>query len=80
MNKKGYTLTELLIFVTFAVIVLAIIPIYALWTDRTLDFWCTRLSTHAVNVPYWLSLLVSIILNSASLVGNIISEITRLCI
>lgn len=31
-----------------------------LWTDRTLDFWCSYFSHHSINVPIWLSALFSL--------------------
>lgn len=63
-----------LIFGLFCFIVLTI------WTDRTLDFWCTYISGHTINVPIWLSALCSFIGNGVVLVINIISEIIRLCL
>ncbi len=49
------------------------------WTDRTLDFWCSYFSHHAVNIPMWLSVLVTFVSNGLMFLLNIISEIIRAC-
>lgn len=71
--KKGYTLVELLV----VVFIVGIFPLVALWTDRNLDFWCSHFKHHAVNVPYWLALVLTIIGNGFILAANIIGEIAR---
>jgi hypothetical protein len=68
----------------FIVIVLVVLLILGLifgvsfWTDRTLEFWLSYLKHEPIYVPYWLSLLLTIILNGAALLINIISELIRL--
>lgn len=52
----------------------------SLWTDRTLDFWCTYLAHHVVNVPFWLSFVATVAGNGIIVALNIISEIVRLVI
>lgn len=58
---------------------MTVIILLVLWTDRTLDFWCTHFSGHAVNVPLWLSAIATFVGNVVMLILNIISEIVRLC-
>lgn len=60
------------------VIFIAVIAVLTMWTDRTLDFWCSYVGNHTVDVPSWLSFLVLIIGNGVTLILNIISEIVRL--
>lgn len=47
------------------------------WTDRNLDFWCTYFSGHDINVPAWISFLVTIIGRKVIVCSNIVSEIIR---
>lgn len=77
MDRKGYTLVELMVVIFFVLVVLAVIPLLGLWTDRNLDFWLTHLKGHVVNVPYWLSLILSLLLNAGIIAANIIAEIAR---
>lgn len=57
---------------------LLLIPL-TFWTDRTLDFWCTYFSHHAVNIPGWISFLITVFFNILAFILNIISEIVRAC-
>lgn len=63
------------------VVIIGLIILCAIcgWTDRTLDFWCTYFSHHAVNIPMWVSCLVTFIGNGAMFLLNLISEIVRAC-
>ena len=49
-----------------------------LWTDRTLDFWMTYAKGAPVDVPFWLSFIMTIILNGAMMLVNILTELFRL--
>ncbi len=60
------------------VILMSLFGLLALWTDRTLEFWLTQMSDQAVNVPYWLSFLLTLLLNGGILLANVVSEILRL--
>lgn len=57
-------------------IYMGFIALIALWTDRNLDFWVSHIKGEDVNVPYWLSFLVSLFA-PATIVGNILAEIAR---
>lgn len=75
MRKMGFTfLFEVLVIFIASCIVLSF------WTDRTLDFWVSRFEGVAVDVPAWISVLVTLITNFIMLALNIISEIVRLFI
>ena len=50
------------------------------WTDRTLDFWCTYFAHHTINIPFWLSFMLTALFNVITIALNIISEIVRLCL
>ena len=78
LNRNG--LVELMIVLSFVLIIFAGLPLLGLWTDRNLDFWLTNLKGHAVNVPYWLSLVLSIVLSFVALVLNIVAEIARFAV
>lgn len=69
--------------VTFSALILtitALIASLALWTERTLEFWLSHFKGDLVDVPYWLSLLLTLVLNGVILAVNIFSEILRLLI
>jgi hypothetical protein len=61
-------------------LVLGVFYLVGLWTDRTLDFWLTYFKGADVDCPFWLSLLVSVLLNAVILGLNIISEVARLLV
>lgn len=72
--KRSFTVIEVII----VLFVLSVIPI-SIWTDRTLDFWCTHFAHHPVNCPWWLSFIVTVVGNGVVLLANCVSEIVRLC-
>lgn len=59
--------------------VLLIVPM-SMWTDRNLDFWISYFHNSPVDVPYWFSLLVTIVFNQVVFILNIILEILRMAI
>lgn len=76
-NNKGYTLPmALLIVVLFP----AVLYFLALWTDRNLDFWVSYFKGQPVDVPLWLSAVVSFFFNGIIVGLNILAEIARLVI
>ena len=69
----------LLIWLSSIALVVVILIGLSFWTDRSLDFWCTYFSHHTVDVPFWMSALLSFIGNGAVFVLNLVSEIVRVC-
>ena len=61
-------------------IILIGVPLLAMWTGRNLDFWLTLYKGHAVHVPFWMDLVVAVVLNAVIIGLNIIAEIARLLI
>lgn len=80
MKKAGFVILEIFLTLLILGCLLGIIVFGTLWTDRTLDFWCTYCSGHQVNVPLWISFIATIIGNGVTIALNIISEIVRLCL
>lgn len=74
-NENGGCLVIIILFIPIIVLMVGL----TMWTDRTLDFWCTYFTHHVVNVPMWLSFLVNCLLNGFIWVLNVVSEIARLC-
>lgn len=59
-------------------IIIGMIVAISFWTDRTLDFWFTYFKGEPIDVPYWLSLVTTVLLNGIILAVNILSELARL--
>jgi len=57
----------------WALVALLIAP----WTDRNLDFWASYVRGHPVDVPFFLSYLLTWFLHLSSIFLNIISEVAR---
>lgn len=54
--------------------------LFSWWTDRTLDFWCSYYTGHEVNIPFFFSFLLNLFCGLFATLGNIVSEIIRVCI
>lgn len=52
----------------------------SLWTDRTLDFWCSYFKGKPVDIPFWISALFTLVFNAFDILLNLVSEIIRRCI
>lgn len=65
--------------VAVVVFVVVLTPL-SIWTDRTLDFWVSYIRGSPVDVPFVLSLLVTIVGNGVILLVNVVSEVARLCV
>lgn len=66
--------------IAFFSVFLTIIALFAMWTDRNLDFWVSYIKGEAVDVPYWLSLIVTIVGNGVIILANVIAEIARFAV
>lgn len=78
MKREGYTLIELLIVVLMVAIIPAIVVGMTIWTDRNIDYALTLWKGHAVNCPYWLSFLATVVGNAFTLIFNVAMEIVRI--
>ena len=76
--RKGFTIIELMMVLFCIVIVLGIIFGMTMWTDRSMDYLLTMIKGHPVNCPYWLSFIITVVGNGATVVFNIIMEVVRL--
>lgn len=63
--------------VMFIIVLLILIPL-SVWTDRSLDFWYSYFKEVEMNFPYWISFIFTVILNAASFLFNIVTEILRI--
>ena len=50
----------------------------SLWTDRNLEFWLTYFKGEQVDVPMWLSIVTTIVLNGVIITLNILTELFKL--
>lgn len=81
MKKDVIMIASLaLMTVVLAGILPAIVWIISLWTDSNLEFWLSYFKGEAINVPMWLSVLITIILNGVIVVANIVSELLQLVV
>jgi len=61
-------------------IVMAIVTAFTFWTDRNLDFWISHFKGEEVDVPFWLSFVVTIVGNGIIFFANVVAEIARFAI
>ena len=61
-------------------IIIGLLYPLSLWTDRNLDYFVSLIKGESVDVPFWLSVVVTILLNAVIVVSNIIAEISRLAL
>lgn len=54
-----------------------LIGMISFWTDRNLDFWFSYFKGHPIDVPYWMSFLVSVVFNVIIVGFNIIAELAK---
>lgn len=59
-------------------LVVTIIYLLSLWTDRSLEFWLSRIKGMPVDVPLWMSFLATLLLNGMIVLLNLVSELVRL--
>jgi len=81
-NNMKYRYNSLNTF-TFAgcgwiIFIVGVLYAVSCWTDRNLDFYISLAKGHAVDVPFWLSFLLTLVLNGAALALNVVGEIVRL--
>jgi hypothetical protein len=84
MNKNETFLTALMgcliPLIMYLVIFLIVVLPFSFWTDRNLDFYLTYFKGSEIDVPFWLSFLVTFFGNGLTFLLNIIGEIARLLI
>ena len=61
-------------------IIIGLLYLLSLWTDRNLNYFVSLIKGESVDVPFWLSVVVTILLNAVIVVSNIIAEISRLAL
>lgn len=77
MKKNGYTLIELMVALGI-ICIMALIPAMALWTDSSIEWWIYYFKHETINIPYWMSLIITIIGNWVILFFNVITELFKL--
>jgi hypothetical protein len=76
MKLRSVFAIYLVVFASYAALM---IPV-GIWTDRTIDFWCSYATGDSVDSPFWLSYTASVLLSPAIIPVNVLSEIVRLCV
>ncbi len=56
-----------------------LVYLLSFWTDRNLDFWFTYFKGREVDIPQWLSFLISFF-SPIAFLGNIIMELAKFAI
>lgn len=77
--KKNSDASSLEMFIALG-FAFGLLYLVSLWTDRSLEFWLSYSKGSPVEVPQWLSFILTIVLNGVILLANIVSEIIRLAI
>jgi len=52
----------------------------SLWTESNLEFWLSKYKGEPVDVPFWMALVISLVLNGLTIPINIVSEIISLAL
>lgn len=77
MNKKAFTLVEMALVILAVCVIPALIVGFTLWTDRSLEWVLSEWKHHAVQVPIWISFLITLVGNGFVFAFNIIVELMR---
>lgn len=64
----------------FFVVNLLFTFILAGWTDSNLEFWLSYIAGHPVDVPYWISFLLTLVTSIFGVAGNLIMEVAKLAL
>jgi hypothetical protein len=59
-------------------IVFNLLVALSLWTERNLEFWLSRYKGSEVDLPFWMSAVLSVVLSVIVVAANIVSEILRM--
>lgn len=63
----------------FFTVILSLAIMMSAWTDRNLDYWMSIWRGREIDVPFWMSVVLSAVLNAIMLLLNIVGEIARYC-
>jgi hypothetical protein len=80
MSSKGNVVVSVLLAVGAVSILPLIVWFLSLWTDRNLEFWFEYLKGTPVDVPMWMSVIVTIVLNGVIVAANILTELFKLAV
>ena len=64
-----------LVIITFC---LGFIAVLTNWTERNLEFYLSMYKGEAVDIPYWIAFLLTLVLNGIALLLNIVGELIRM--
>lgn len=65
---------------TGILIMIGLLLAVSVWTERSLEFVLSALKGSPINIPYWLSVIITLIFNTVAVVFNIIVELIRIFI
>lgn len=77
MNRKGFSLAELMVVALSAFFIFVIVIGGTWWTGRSLDWALTQWKHHSIHIPYWLDFIIACIGNGFVLIFDLIIEILR---
>jgi len=78
--KRGFTLIELLIVLAMLVVAPAVVIAISFWTDNNLEWALSLVKGAEVQVPFILSLILTVIGNVVTVLANVVCEIAKLVI
>jgi len=77
LNKNGYTLVELMMCIGILCI-MALFPVLVMWTDGNLEWWILFFKEESINIPWWISTIITIVFNGVAVAFNIITELCKM--
>ena len=61
----------------YVIFLFAACAVFSFWTQSNLNFWLSYFKGTAVYVPYWLSFLLTLVLNGVIFVANLVASLAR---
>jgi prepilin-type N-terminal cleavage/methylation domain-containing protein len=77
LNRNGFTLVELIMCIGILCIIL-LFPVIVIWTDGNIEWWIYYLKGEVINIPWWISTIITIVLNGVAIAFNIITELCKI--
>ncbi len=78
--KHKFTNIGLTVIFLIRGLIIGLITLCGLWTDKNLDFWASYIKGSEVDIPLYLSFIVTLVFNVVVIMANIVAEIAKFLI